>query len=86
MFFVTKNIGQGFLKEVFEMKKLTVIDWLALGLLIVGGLNWGLVGAFKFDLVAAVLGQMTILATLVYVAVGLAALKTIVILTMQRRQ
>jgi len=42
-------------------------------LLVVGGLNWGLVGAFGFDLVAFLFGDMTALSRLVYVLVGLAA-------------
>jgi len=42
-------------------------------LLIVGGLNWGLVGMFGFDLVATLFGQMTILSRIVYALVGAAA-------------
>jgi len=42
-------------------------------LLVVGGLNWGLVGAFGFDLVAFLFGDITALSRLVYVLVGLAA-------------
>ncbi|NCC21708.1 MAG: DUF378 domain-containing protein [Alphaproteobacteria bacterium] len=43
-------------------------------LLIVGGLNWGLVGLFNFDLVAALLGGTgSIWAEIVYVIVGIAA-------------
>ncbi len=53
------------------MKTLT---WIALILLIVGGLNWLLVGAFNFDLVAAVFGDMSPLSRIVYILVGLAAL------------
>ena len=53
------------------MKTLT---WIALILLIVGGLNWLLVGAFNFDLVAAVFGDMSSLSRIVYILVGLAAL------------
>lgn len=49
-------------------------DMLATVLLIVGGLNWGLVGALDFDLVAALLGDMTVAARAVYVLVGVAAL------------
>ncbi|MDR7666504.1 DUF378 domain-containing protein [Methanosarcina sp. Z-7115] len=49
------------------------IDWLALVLVIVGGLNWGLVGLFGFDLVAAIFGDMSILSRIVYSLVGLAA-------------
>jgi uncharacterized protein len=43
-------------------------------LVIVGGLNWGLVGAFNFDLVATLFGAMSMLSKTVYVLVGLAAL------------
>lgn len=50
------------------------IDTVALILLIVGGLNWGLVGLFGFDLVAAIFGEMSALARIVYVLVGAAAL------------
>ncbi len=48
-------------------------DVLAAVLLVVGGLNWGLVGLFKFDLVAAALGGVPILMNAVYVLVGAAA-------------
>lgn len=51
------------------------IDTIALVLLIIGGLNWGLVGLFEFDLVAAIFGGPdTFLADLVYVLVALSAL------------
>jgi uncharacterized membrane protein YuzA (DUF378 family) len=43
-------------------------------LVIVGGLNWGLVGAFNFDLVATIFGAGSMLSRIVYVLVGLAAL------------
>lgn len=43
-------------------------------LLVVGGLNWGLVGAFNLDLVAAIFGAGSALARVVYVLVGLSAL------------
>jgi hypothetical protein len=49
-------------------------DLTALALLIVGGLNWGLVGAANFDLVAALFGEMSALSRIIYVLVGLAAL------------
>lgn len=54
-----------------------IMDWIALVLVIVGGLNWGLVGAFGFDLVATIFGSMSPLARIVYVLVGLAAVYTI---------
>jgi uncharacterized membrane protein YuzA (DUF378 family) len=48
--------------------------WIALILLIVGGVNWLLVGAFNFDLVATLFGDMSPLSRIVYIVVGLAAL------------
>jgi uncharacterized membrane protein YuzA (DUF378 family) len=51
-------------------------------LVIIGGLNWGLVGAFQFDLVAALFGgQDAPLARVVYVLVGLSALYQIFAMT-----
>jgi hypothetical protein len=51
-----------------------VLDVIAAILLVIGGLNWGLWGAFEFDLVAAVLGGQTAIASkIVYVLVGFAA-------------
>ncbi len=62
------------------MKKLSALDFIALILIIIGGLNWGLVGAFKFDLVAAIFGDMSIIARIVYILVGLSAIYGILIL------
>jgi uncharacterized membrane protein YuzA (DUF378 family) len=47
---------------------------IALILTIVGGLNWGLVGAFNFNLVEFIFGFAPILASIVYVVVGLSAI------------
>lgn len=52
------------------MKALNI---LTLVLVIIGGLNWGLVGLFGFDLVAAIFGPGSILSRVVYVLVGLSA-------------
>mgnify|MGYP001039753194 FL=1 len=50
------------------------MDRLALVLLIIGGLNWGLVGIFRFDLVAwAFGGQSTLISRIVYILVALSA-------------
>jgi uncharacterized membrane protein YuzA (DUF378 family) len=50
------------------------LDSVALILLIVGGLNWLLVGLFEFDLVATIAGGSTsILAKIIYILVGIAA-------------
>lgn len=58
------------------MKK-NAIDWIALVLVIVGGLNWGLVGLFNFNLVSTLFGVMSVVSRVVYSLVGLAALYTI---------
>lgn len=55
------------------MKNLNVLDWVALALVVVGGLNWGLVGMLEFDLVATIFGDMSILSRVVYTLVGLSA-------------
>lgn len=47
-------------------------------LLVVGGLNWLLVGLFQWDLVMALLGSMPIVAKVVYVLVGLSAVYEVV--------
>lgn len=55
------------------MNKLNAFDWLAVVLVIVGGLNWGLVGIFNFDLVSTIFGDMSGISRAVYSLVGLAA-------------
>ncbi len=49
-------------------------------LLLIGALNWGLIGLFEFDLVGAIFGQMSFVSRLIYTMVGLAALYDIVML------
>jgi uncharacterized membrane protein YuzA (DUF378 family) len=50
------------------------IDILAAVLLVIGGLNWGLVGLMKFDLVQSLLGGVPALMNTVYILVGAAGL------------
>lgn len=51
-----------------------ILNTLTLVLLIVGGLNWGLVGVAKFDLVATIFGAGSILSSIVYTLVGVSAI------------
>jgi uncharacterized membrane protein YuzA (DUF378 family) len=61
------------------------IDIVTVLLVIVGALNWGLVGAFNFDLVAAIFGSGSALARIVYVLVGVGgAFELVRLLTAQR--
>lgn len=52
-----------------------MLDKIALTLLVIGGLNWGSIGLFQFDLVAWIFGGQTgIVSRIVYVLVGLSAI------------
>jgi hypothetical protein len=54
---------------------MVVIDKIALALLIAGGLNWGSIGVFQFDVVAWICGgQSGVVSRIVYVIIGLAAI------------
>ncbi len=60
---------------LFGDEKMTIINRIALILNIIGGLNWGLIGLFKFDLVAWICGgQDSVIARIIYCLVGLAAI------------
>lgn len=51
-----------------------IIDKTALALIIIGAINWGLIGLFKFDLVATLFGEMSILSRIIYSLVGVSGL------------
>ena len=53
------------------MKALNIVTLI---LVIIGGLNWGLVGLFSWNLVAAIFGEASVLSRLIYILVGLSAL------------
>ena len=65
---------------------MTAINKITLLLLIVGGLNWGLVGLFGFDLVAAIFGEMSLLSRIVYALVGASALWQLIPLVSGRQE
>ena len=50
-------------------------DWIALTLVIIGAVNWGLIGFFQYDIIAAIFGGMSaVVSRILYAAVGLAGL------------
>ena len=53
---------------------MNVIKNLAYTLLLIGAINWGLVGMFNFDLVAFLLGNMTIATRIIYIVVAFAGI------------
>ena len=64
-----------------------IIDRIALILAIIGGLNWGSIGLFKFDIVAWIFGgQFSMLARIIYILVGLASVWCISLLFRERNE
>lgn len=61
--------------------KMNAIDYVAWVLIVIGGLNWGLVGAFKYNLVDKLFGVNSTLSRVIYVLVGLAAVYSILAVT-----
>ena len=62
-----------------------IMDKIALALLIIGGLNWGSVGLFQFDLVAYICGgQGAVISRIIYTIVGIAGLWCISLLFRER--
>ncbi|MGI6272019.1 MAG: DUF378 domain-containing protein [Anaerohalosphaeraceae bacterium] len=57
------------------MKTLDITVWT---LLVIGGLNWGLIGLSNFNLIAAIFGEMTALTRIIYTLIGIAAVYDIV--------
>lgn len=57
--------------------KMKALDTLALILVIVGALNWGLIGFFNFDLVASLFGTMSAFSRIIYAVVGICGLYAI---------
>lgn len=66
--------------------KMKAIDWVFFILLVVGGLNWGLVGIADFDLVATIFGEGSGLARIVYSLVGVSAVYLLVSASMKSKQ
>jgi len=61
------------------------LDWTALVLLIIGGINWGLVGLLGLDLVALLFGPVSLLTRIVYILVGISALYVAFVFWMRPR-
>ena len=57
-----------------------IIDKIALILVIIGAINWGLIGIFQFNLVEAIFGNMTVIARIIYGLVGISGLWAIKLL------
>ena len=62
------------------------MDRLALILVIIGALNWGLIGLFQFELVASLFGEASTLSRIIYSLVGIAGLYSITFLFREREE
>ncbi len=66
--------SRGMVDTRYNGNGLSWLAWAAIVLVVVGALNWGLVGLFRFDLVAAIFGTLSAVSRIVYVLVALAGL------------
>ena len=64
---------------------MAVIDKIALALVIIGALNWGLIGIFSFDLVAWLLGSMSAVTRVIYTLVALGGIWSVSLLFRNER-
>lgn len=71
------NVGSSNVSNV-NSYKLSPITWIAIALVVIGALNWGLVGLFRFDLVAALFGEASAISRFIYVVVAAAGLYLLV--------
>ena len=62
---------------------MNVLDWIAFVLVMIGGLNWGLYGLFKLDLVQMIAGA-GLVADIIYTLVGIAAVYMIVAMIVKK--
>lgn len=54
------------------MVKFSTVDWVAFILVIIGALNWGIIGLFNVNIVGAIFGLAPILLRIIYIVVGIA--------------
>jgi hypothetical protein len=60
------------------MKKLNAVDWIALILVIIGALNWGIRGIAEKDLIMGIIGFSWTISRIIYIVVGVAGLWTLI--------
>jgi uncharacterized membrane protein YuzA (DUF378 family) len=53
---------------------LKTVNYIALALVVIGAINWGLIGFFNFDLIRVLFGDMTLISRIIYSLVGVAGL------------
>ena len=75
----------GYIKGATKKEETAMImDRIALILAVIGGLNWGCIGIFKFDIIAYLFGNMSSVSRVIYTLVGLSAVWCISLLFRER--
>lgn len=72
-----KSIYYIIIDKIERVENMKIIDTIALILVIIGAINWGLIGFFNFNLVEALFGTMSALSKIVYILVGISGLWSI---------
>lgn len=68
------------------MYKFSIIDKISLILVIIGALNWGLVGLFNFDLVAFVFANVVVVGRIIYILIGVSGIDMLIFAAKARLQ
>lgn len=55
------------------------LDIVALILIIIGAINWGLIGFFRFELIASLFGQLSAISRIIYAIVGIAGIYSLIL-------
>jgi hypothetical protein len=58
--------------------KMNIIDWVVFALVIIGTINWGIIGIFEFDPIALIFGPMTVPSRIIYSLIGLSIIYTLI--------
>ncbi len=53
---------------------MSTLKWIAMLLMVIGSINWGLVGVFNFNVVDAIFGMGSVISTIIYILVGISGL------------
>jgi len=61
------------------MGKFNVLDWIAFIIMVIGGLVWGLIGFFDFNLVTTIFGDETVISRIIYAVIGIAAFYLLIV-------
>ena len=69
-----RNFNRRASDTITPARRMRAAEWIPMLLLAIGGLNWGLIGLFNYNLVSHLLGNMTTLSRMVYIVVGVCAL------------